>query len=87
MYLQPGGFDVSEDPLGEGYEDLAGRGKPHVASGSIKQLAPEFTLQALDLLAERGLCHVGEFSRTSEVARASDGEEVDELLELHVDSP
>jgi hypothetical protein len=52
VHLQPGGLDVSENPLGEGNEHFPSWRERHVAPGSMEQLAAQFALQAMDLLAQ-----------------------------------
>jgi hypothetical protein len=46
----------------------------------MEQLGAQLALQAMDLFAQRGLGDVREFGGPGEVAGASDGEEVHQLL-------
>ena len=60
-----------------------GLGHHDAAAGAFDQLGSEFSLQLLQLQAERALADVAVFRRPTEMADASDGYQIFQIPEVH----
>jgi hypothetical protein len=74
---------LSVDLLDIAVNEAAERGELVVTGLPLEQRPAEFVLQMLDGARQRRLRHVAFRRRAREVARARDGQEVSELVELH----
>jgi hypothetical protein len=82
----PAVLDLRERGARVGQQGLAGRGQRDRAPVPVEQPFTELGLQALDLLADRGLSDVEPFGGPGEVRLVDDREEVGELPEFHKQS-
>ena len=64
-------------------EPLAGRGRLHAARLALEQRHGELGFQIGDVMAERGLRHIGLIRRARQVALLVDGDEIAELAGVH----
>jgi hypothetical protein len=83
LHLAAGGLDVGEDAARDRQQRGTGRGERDRAAGAVEQRGADVALQAVDLLAQRGLGDAEVGRRACEVTLIGDGDEVQELLELH----
>src|SRR5208282_2932050 len=64
--------------------DAARVGKLDAAARALEQLHPEFVFELADLLAERRLRHMQALRGAAEVQLFSDGDEVAEVSQFHM---
>src|SRR5207244_6252765 len=83
VHLDLGGLDQVEDLLGGADEVLAGRGEPHPARRSLKQLDAELALELADLVGQAGLGEGQSLSGARKGQMPRDGQKIAELIELH----
>ena len=78
-----GGRHRAQDDAGVLVEPLAGRGRLHAARLALEQRHGELGFQIGDVMAERGLRHIGLIRRPRQVALLVDGDEIAELAGIH----
>ena len=66
-----------------GLQGAPGLGQRHAFGVAFEQWQAYLGLQALDLLAQRGLGHAQRFGRTGHVAGLRHGQEVPQLAQIH----
>jgi hypothetical protein len=86
LHRVPGGLRVGDHPASQRQQRLAGRGQRDVATDPLEQRRTERLLEGVNLLTQGGLGHTHQVGGLGEMPGFRDGQEVPELLELHVDS-